>query len=134
MNNDKPIDFLAIGDMVTDAFIKLDHAEVMDSIDHVSKELCVTFGDKVPFEFAKIVRGVGNSANAAVSAARLGLKAALYANVGGDEYGKEMIAEMQKNNVDAEYIKTHPDLTSNYHYVLWYGTERTILVKHEHYP
>jgi ribokinase len=130
MNN---YDIIAIGDIVTDAFIRLKQAEVQDSLDHQSKELCVTFGDKVPFEFVKVIKGVGNSANAAVSAARLGLKSALISNVGDDQNGKEMIEEIAKNNVSIEYIQTNKGKTSNYHYVLWYDVERTILIKHEHY-
>ena len=45
------IDFLAIGDIVTDAFIRLRDAEVLDThkVNHVERELCVRFGDKVPY-------------------------------------------------------------------------------------
>ncbi len=128
------VDFLAIGDTVTDAFIRLKQAEILDSMDHSTKELCVTFGDKVPFEYVKVIAGVGNSPNAAVSASRLGLKAGLVSDVGDDMYGKEIIASFEKNNVDATYVTTHPHMPSNYHYVLWYDVERTILVKHQEYP
>ena len=130
---DNQLDFLAIGDIVTDAFIKLSEAEVKDCVDHERQELCISFGDKVPYDFVKVVKGVGNSANAAVSAARLGLKSGLVANVGADQYGKECIETMQADHVNTMYMKTHEGKTSNYHYVLWYGVERTILVKHEHY-
>jgi ribokinase len=130
----KPIDFLAIGDIVTDAFIRLKQAEIQDSIDHSTKELCVTFGDKVPYEFVKVIKGVGNSANAAVSAARLGLQSALVADVGDDLNGKEMIDTLSANNVRTTFVKTNKGMVSNYHYVLWYDVERTILVKHEKYP
>jgi ribokinase len=128
------IDFLAIGDIVTDAFIRLKEAEIRDSADGQEKQLCMTYGDKVPFEFAKVIAGVGNSANAAVSAARLGLSTALIADVGGDHNGKEMLETIQKNSIDTTYITTHKDMESNYHYVLWYEVDRTILVKHQQYP
>lgn len=131
---DNTYDFLAIGDIVTDAFIKLQQAEVQDSIDHTRKELCVTFGDKVPYEFVKIIKGVGNSANAAVSAARLGLKAGLIADVGDDMNGKECIGALADNAVSVDYIKINKDMPTNYHYVLWYDVERTILVKHQLFP
>jgi ribokinase len=120
--------------MVTDAFIKLQQAEVLDSMDHHSKELCVTFGGKIPYEFVKVVPGVGNSANAAVAAARLGLHTALISDVGGDTNGKEMIESLTHNNVITDYVTVHNGMESNYHYVLWYDTERTILVKHHEYP
>lgn len=130
----KPIDFLAIGDTVTDAFIRLKEAHVTCSINSEDCEICMKFGDKIPFESATVVRAVGNSANAAVSAARLGLRSALMTNLGGDEYGDESVAELKRNGVDTRYVARHKGMKTNYHYVLWYGDERTILVNHEHYP
>ena len=128
-------DFIAIGDITTDAFIRLnqEQAEVKDCIDHNRQELCLSFGDKVPYEFVKVLRAVGNSANAAVSASRLGLNAALLGNVGDDINGKECIESLIKDNVDTQFIKTNAGKITNYHYVLWYGVERTILIKHEKY-
>jgi ribokinase len=127
-------EFIAIGDIVTDAFIRLKDAEVKECIDHHRQELSFSFGDKVPFDYVKVVKGVGNSANAAVSAARLGLKTALISDVGADDQGKECIDTLKENNISTELMTTHQGLTTNYHYVLWYDVERTILVKHEHYP
>jgi sugar/nucleoside kinase (ribokinase family) len=80
------IDFLAIGDTVTDAFIKLKDAEVNCKLNNENCELCVRYGDKVPYESVEVCTAVGNSANAAVSAARLGLNSSLYSYVGGDQY------------------------------------------------
>jgi ribokinase len=130
---DNQLDFVAIGDIVTDAFIKLSEAEVKDCIDHSRQELCISFGDKVPFDSVTVVKGVGNCANAAVSASRLGLKAGLVTYVGSDQYGKECIEAMQADKVNTTYIEAQEGKKTNYHYVLWYGVERTILVNHEHY-
>ncbi len=127
-------DFLAIGDITTDVFIKLKEAEVHCNINNEDCTICMRWGDKIPFESATVVRGVGNSANAAVSAARLGLKSSLLAWVGDDESGKGDIDEMNQNNVDTSYIKPDANSTSNQHYVLWYGNERTILVKQNPFP
>lgn len=129
-----PVDFIAIGDSVTDAFIRLKQAEILDSMDHTTKELCVTFGDKVPYESVDVIAGVGNSPNAAVSAARLGLNAGLITNIGADRFGEEIIESFRSNNVDTTYVTAHKGMISNYHYVLWYDVERTILVKHQEYP
>jgi ribokinase len=133
MQNEQ-IDFLAIGDLTTDAFIRLRDAEIQDSINHQTKELCVRFGDKVPYESMEEVRAVGNSANAAVSAARLGVSSALIANVGKDTNGQNCLDELKLNNVQTTYVGVHEGLRTNYHYVLWYDVDRTILLKHEHFP
>jgi ribokinase len=130
----KKIDFLAIGDITTDAFIHLQQAHVTDAIDHVNKEICFSFGGKVPYESVTIVRAVGNAGNAAVCAARLGLSSAIVTDIGNDQNGKECLSELKRNNVIAKYTHTHKGINTNYHYVLWYGVERTILVKHEKFP
>ncbi len=132
MENEQ-LDFLAIGDMVTDAFIRIKDAEVRTDPDGSAK-LCLRFGDKVPFESSEEVRAVGNSANAAVAAARLGLKSALVAHVGNDMHGKACIEELKLNNVGTDYVGLHDGIPTNYHYVLWYDVERTILVKHAEFP
>lgn len=127
-------DIVAIGDIVTDAFIKLKDAHVHNKLDDAGEELCVRFGDKIPYESVEVVKAVGNSANAAVSAARLGLSSALIATVGNDDNGKDCLAELEKNHVSTEYMHTNNEYPTNYHYVLWYGVERTILVKHAPFP
>lgn len=126
-------DFIAIGDIVTDAFIRLKDASVHCDINRENCQLCVNFGDKVPYESVDVIRAVGNSANASVSASRLGLSSALVANIGNDLNGKECLETLEKEHVSTKFIKTHEDKETNYHYVLWYEDERTILVKHQEY-
>lgn len=129
MNNTK-IEFLAIGDILSDAFIKLKNAHVHSGIDTAGAELCVTFGDKIPYESVEVVTGVGNSPNAAVSAARLGLNSAILTNIGSDKNGEDCLKSLKENGVITDYVVTHEGKETNYHYVLWFGVERTILVKH----
>ncbi|TSC77614.1 MAG: Sugar kinase, ribokinase family [Parcubacteria group bacterium Gr01-1014_24] len=124
------IDFLAIGDIVVDAFIRLKDAHVHCKIDTDACELCVRFGDKIPYESVTIVPAVGNSPNAAVCAARLGLNSALVTNIGDDRHGKECLASLKNDKVVTDYVMTEKDKSTNYHYVLWYDVDRTILVKH----
>ncbi len=129
----KQIDILCIGDIVTDAFIKLQEAEVNCDIDSENCKLCVKFGEKIPYESVYVLPAVGNSANASVSASRLGLSSSLLAYIGDDENGKECIKELERNNVDTSLMQIESGKKTNYHYVLWYDVERTILVKHEHF-
>lgn len=129
----KKLDVLSIGDIVTDAFIKLrdDKAHTYKNEDGMF--LSMPFGTKVPFDHAEVKEAVGNAANASVSFARLGLESGLVSNVGNDQHGRDMIAALHKNNVDSRYVHINPGKASNYHYVLWYKEERTILIKHEQY-
>jgi ribokinase len=128
------IDFLAIGDIVTDAFIRVNDAVVKADADGSNPLLCFKYGDKVPYESMEEVKAVGNSANAAVAAARLGLRSALIAHVGKDLQGQACLDELLKNNVSTHYVFSHEGIPTNYHYVLWHDVERTILVKHAAFP
>jgi len=125
------IDFLAIGDVVTEPFIRLKDARVHCSINDQQCEICMRWGDKIPYEYDVPMYAVGNAANAAVAAARLGLTSSLRAYVGDDTPGKLCLETLQKEGVDTTLMVTESGKQTNHHYVLWYETERTILVKHE---
>lgn len=127
-------DFIGIGDITADAFIRLKEASVHCDVNHEHCRICLDFAAKVPYESVTVIPAVGNSPNAAVAAARLGLKSALVTNLGNDDHGAEALTALRVNNVDTSFVKTHPGLKTNYHYVLWYEDERTILVKHEKFP
>lgn len=127
------LDFFAVGDIVTEPFIKLKEAEAHCDKGEGTCTLCMRFGDKIPYEHATLVPAVGNASNAAIAAARLGLKAALRAYVGDDRYGPECLEVLKGEGVSTAYMVTERGKKTNYHYVLWYGNERTILVKHEEY-
>ena len=127
------IDVLSVGDIVTDAFIKLIDNQAKVTKDDNGKWITMPFGVKIPFDHVEVLEAVGNAANASVSFARLGLKSALHANVGGDQFGRDILIALDKNKVDTRLMKINPGKISNYHYVLWYKDERTILIKHEDY-
>ena len=81
---------LAIGDIFTDAFIKLnDDTSKIIKDDDGRQWLAVEFGAKMPYDYVDNVRSVGPSPNAAVSFSRLGLRAGLMTYLGDDEVGKE---------------------------------------------
>ncbi|MDB5169636.1 MAG: putative Ribokinase [Candidatus Saccharibacteria bacterium] len=127
------LDILAVGDIVTDAFIKLFDDQAHAYSNEHGKWLAMQFGTKLPFDHTEILEGVGNASNAAVAFARLGLNAGFVTNVGDDKEGRSMIRALQKQHVDTRFVRINPDKKSNYHYVLWYKEERTILIKHEEY-
>jgi ribokinase len=129
-------DFVAIGDILIDAFIQLnkDQADVSIDMDTGRKTLHMPFGGKLPYDNVVVVPAVGNSPNAAVSAHRLGLETALVTNLGHDKFGKECLEALRKEGIHTDFVKIHEDKGTNYHYVLRYGPERTILINHEQYP
>lgn len=128
-------DFVAIGDILIDAFIELnkDQADVSIDLDTGRKTLHMPFGGKLPYNDVVVVPAVGNSPNAAVSAHRLGLETALVTNLGTDKFGKECLEALRHEGVHTDFVKLHEGKKTNYHYVLRYGPERTILINHEQY-
>jgi ribokinase len=127
------LDVLSIGDVVTDAFIKLLDDRATTYENEKGKWLAMPFGTKIPFDHAEVIEAVGNASNAAVAFARLGLESGLVSNVGSDDHGREIIHALHDKDVDTRFVHVNPKKTSNYHYVLWYKEERTILIKHEEY-
>lgn len=122
---------MAIGDITIDAFIKLKDASVHCKINKEDCEICMRWGDKIPYELNEVVPAVGNSANAAVAAARLGLMSSLRAYVGKDAYGRQCIEALKTEGVNTDLVVQSSNEKTNYHYVLWFESQRTILVKHE---
>ncbi len=125
---------LAIGDIFTDAFIKLKEDEAAVFKDETGRQhLIMPFGSKPPYERVDIVKAVGPSPNAAVSMSRLGLDAGLMAFQGDDQTGNEAIEYLKGERIDTDTLSVEKGIPSNYYYVLRYGAERTILVKNQDY-
>lgn len=125
---------LAIGDIFTDAFIKLndDSAKIIKEED--GKEwLALPFGQKPPYDHVDIIRSVGPAPNSAVSVSRLGLDASLMAWVGGDVVGEEALGHLKEEHVSTDSMVVEPDNKTSYWYVLRYGADRTMLVRSEKY-
>ncbi|HEX7484134.1 MAG TPA: PfkB family carbohydrate kinase, partial [Candidatus Saccharimonadales bacterium] len=96
---------LAIGDIFTDAFIKLREDEArIDTDPDGSKRLSLPFGSKPPYDSVEIVQAVGPSPNAAVSFSRLGLNAGLMAFLGDDQPGKDSFEYLRQENVDTSTV------------------------------
>jgi sugar/nucleoside kinase (ribokinase family) len=129
----KQVDILAIGDITTDAFIRLKDANAHCRVDTENNEICLPFAGKVPFEYVKAIMASGNAGNAAVAAARLGLSAGLVSDIGDDQSGRDSLVELQKNKVVTSFVKVHGNIPTNCHFVLWYDEDRTILVHHNEY-
>ena len=127
------VEVLAIGDVVTDAFIKLLENRASSFENEHGKFLAMPFATKVPFDYAEVVEAVGNASNAAVCLAKLGINSGLVSNVGGDSHGRDIIKSLHDKKVDSRFVIINPNKKTNYHYVLWYKDERTILIKHEEY-
>lgn len=130
----KKVDVISIGDVVIDDFIQLAEDQAWTYQDENGRKvLAMEFGTKVPFDDREVVYAVGNASNAAVAFTRLGLDSGFATNVGDDQYGRDIITTLKKQGVETNLVRVNPHMNSNYHFVLRYKSERTILIKHKKY-
>lgn len=126
-------DLISIGDCAIDAFIKLHDASVHCDLNHRNCVLCISYADKVPYESLTVVPAVGNASNVAVGVSRLGLRSAAFTAVGNDHYGREILEVYRREKVGREFVKINKGAETNYHFVLTFLAERSILIKHQPY-
>lgn len=124
-------DIIAIGDTTTDVFLEIDDASVECTTDKENCRLSLRYGSKVPVKNIIKINGVGNAANHAIGAAKLGLKVALTTQIGNDDAGKDIYQKMKRHRVKTEYIRFDRDTSTNYSTVLDFRGDRTILSYHE---
>ena len=122
-------DFVAIGDTTVDAFIRIKEVSVNCDINKENCQICLDYGNKIPYESVTVVPAVGNSANATVAAARLGLKSAYVGNVGDDLNGKDCVNAFKAENVSTKFIKIHKDKKTNHQYFYQHEQQQPILIQ-----
>lgn len=133
-NMDDSPKILAVGDIISNAFIRLTEDFFKVTTDEEGHEwLSMELGAKLSYDDVDIVKVSECSPNAAVSVARLGLDSHLMTWVGGDEVGQEMLEYLAEEKVDTAMTSVQEGKKSSYHYVLRYGADRTKLQRFEDY-
>jgi sugar/nucleoside kinase (ribokinase family) len=126
-------DIVSVGDTTVDAFIELHEASVHCNINHVDCLLCMSYANKIPYEELTLIPACGNSANNAVGSGRLGMSNAFIGAVGDDARGEDIINELKREKVSTALVNINKGVPTNFHFVLVYRGERTILIKHNKY-
>ncbi|MBI4252981.1 carbohydrate kinase family protein [Candidatus Uhrbacteria bacterium] len=126
-------DIISIGDTSLDAFLMIDRASLLCSLDKTTCWFCLNYAEKIPVQELHFSLG-GNACNNAVGSARLGLKTALYTVLGDDDSGRRIMDRIKEEGVAHDYLQVEKNNPTNYSTVLSYKTERTILVYHDLRP
>ncbi len=121
------LDAISVGDVTEDVFIQSDDFHIDCEKNHCI--LKMDFSTKIAASKVDKLMG-GNAGNFAIGSARLGLKSALFAEVGDDLAGKTILQSLQKDKVSTRYFKLKKNGETNYSVVLNKGAERTIIVYH----
>src|SRR3989344_4596495 len=105
-------DLISIGDSAVDAFMFINEAQVLCDIDKKECKFCISYADKIPVDKFALC-SAGNANNNAVGSARLGLKTAIYTEIGDDAFGKIVVDGFRDNSVSSDYVNLNKNSATN---------------------
>jgi sugar/nucleoside kinase (ribokinase family) len=120
---------LSIGDAVIDTFLSFDQTNKKIRLDEGAKELRIAFGEKIDVDSYVFSLG-GNGANVSVGLARLGIKTALFTEIGDDEFSLKIINILEKEGLDRKFITQARNQTASMSIAINYEGDRTMFVQH----
>jgi len=131
-------DVVVVGDVATDVFIHIPDTNVAIRAEDGGQWLEIPFGTKLLCDKSAIVAAGGDAANAAVAIARLGLRVALATFLAHDQFGRDLLVGLRVEKVGTNLVRIDDPAETNRNYILWYGADRTIFVRHQsfnyHWP
>jgi ribokinase len=122
-------DVVCAGNAKIDTFLTLHETNAHLRLMEETNELCIKFGEKITVDTAEVLLG-GNAANVSVGTSRLGLKTAIVAEIGKDEFAQKIINTLKSENVDISNIQQTDGQQSSFSTILNYKGERTIFTEH----
>lgn len=123
-------DVVSLGDVVTDEFIRLPEGRVRVVADDHGRWLQLPLGEKlIVGDDAQPAAG-GSAANAAVAMSRLGLRVGLASYLAHDQIGLDILSAMRGEGVGTDLVHVDSPNHTVRNFVLSFGGERTILVRH----
>jgi sugar/nucleoside kinase (ribokinase family) len=131
MTNKPEIDLLTIGDAAIDLYMKVEGREIsQDKSDQEHPKICFYHGSKIPVRTVES-NIAGNAVNVAIGANKLGLRTAIYSEMGDDEEALRVEKDLGREGIITEYLHRNKGSQTGIHPVIVYGGERTIFSHHE---
>lgn len=122
-------DIVAIGSLTRDSFWEIDVPIIPWEKAQSGKALVIPFGEKFGASDMRITLG-GNAANASVTFARQGLRAALLSRIGKDAEGEEAVRALRREGVATHLIETSENLRTAFSVLFLRDGERSIFTYH----
>jgi sugar/nucleoside kinase (ribokinase family) len=123
-------DVVSLGDVVTDEFIRLPDGPVRVRVDDAGRWLEIPLGTKLVVADGSPTSAGGSAANAAVAMSRLGLRVGLASYLAHDQIGLDILSAMRGDGVGTELVHVDSPSHTIRNFILAFGGERTILVRH----
>jgi sugar/nucleoside kinase (ribokinase family) len=124
------MDLLTIGDVAIDLYMKINtQSGLPEGNEGVDKRICFFHGSKIPVEHFETAVA-GNSLNVSVGCHKMGLKTAIYSELGDDANGLLVEEELKKVGVETKFCTKTKGAATNVNSVIIYGNDRTIFSYH----
>lgn len=120
-------DVITVGESTIDAFMTIHDASEKVHLNGESGELCIKYGEKVNVERYDFSIG-GNATNVAVGLSRLGLKAALCAEIGDDEFSIKIRNTLAKENIERVLV-AQTNTHTNFSVIINFKKDRTVFIQ-----
>lgn len=121
-------DIVAIGSITFDSYYETKFKIVKDPATATGQAYLVPLGEKMGINDVYLTLG-GNAANAAVTFANQNLKTGIFAEVGDDAVGEELITKLKDKRVETRFMR-YSKLPTARSVIMLQGAERTILSYH----
>lgn len=121
----KELDVICVGKTTIDQFLTLNQTTVKYHLDTKTGYLSFKHGEKIDVDGFKFCLG-GNATNVAIGLSRLGLSAALFTEIGDDEFSDKIFHELARDNIDRSHVVQAKNTQSSFSVVIDYKGERTI--------
>jgi len=122
-------DAITIGSAKIDVFLSVREANDCFRLNKETNELCVRSGQKIEVDRCSFLLG-GNAANVGVGLSRLGLKSAIYAEIGDDELSQKILKALKKENVNTQFLIQTKGEKASFSIIINFKGERTIFSEH----
>ena len=123
------MDILTIGDSCIDVTMHVSNANEVNMAGSDKQQICFLHGSKIPVD--KFYSSIGgNSVNVATGCNRMGLKTAVYTEIGNDTNGDLITNELNKLGISTELCIKNQDEVTNVNAIVVHNYERTIFSYH----
>lgn len=121
----REVDVICIGKTTVDQFLTLSQNTVKYHLDSQTGYLSFKHGEKIDVDGFEFCLG-GNATNVGIGLSRLGLSAALFTEIGDDEFSGKIFHDLSKDNIDKSHMVQARNTQSSFSVVIDYRGERTI--------
>ncbi len=123
------MDILTIGDSCIDITMHISNANEVNTVDSDTPQICFIHGSKIPVDKFYSAMG-GNSVNVATGCNRMGLKTAVYTEIGNDPNGQIITDGLNKLGISTNFCIKNEDQITNVNSIVVHNYERTIFSYH----